>query len=110
MRLWLYLSWQDVARNDAYKQAFALYEKWGIAGLKIDGMDSDDQFTVNWCEKVSREAAAHHLMVNFHGTCKGTGQNRTFPNEITAEGVLGNDSLISRQALDACRATSSMAC
>jgi len=91
VRLWLYLSWQDVNRNDAYKTAFALYEKWGIAGLKIDGMDSDDQFIVNWCEKVSREAAAHHLMVDFHGNYKGTGQNRTLPNEITCEGVMGNE-------------------
>ena len=91
VRLWLYLGWQDVNRNDAYKTAFALYEKWGIAGLKIDGMDNDDQFMVNWCEKVSREAAAHHLMVDFHGNYKGTGQNRTLPNEITCEGVLGNE-------------------
>lgn len=91
VRLWLFVSWHDADRNDAYKNAFALYEKWGIAGLKIDGMDSDDQFMVNWCEKVSRAAAAHHLMVNFHGTYKGTGQNRTFPNEITAEGVMGNE-------------------
>jgi alpha-glucosidase len=91
VRLWLFVSWHDVDRNDAYKKAFALYEQWGIAGVKIDGMESDDQFMVNWCEKVSREAAAHHLMVNFHGNGKPTGQNRTFPNEITCEGVMGNE-------------------
>src|ERR1035438_8982687 len=43
VRLWLYLGWQDVNRNDAYKTAFALYEKWGIAGLKIDGMDRSEE-------------------------------------------------------------------
>jgi alpha-glucosidase len=91
VRLWLYLSWRDVERNDAYKRAFALYEQWGIAGIKIDGMESDDQYIINWCEKVSREAAAHHLMVNFHGNSKPTGQNRTLPNEITCEGVMGNE-------------------
>ncbi|HEX3716576.1 MAG TPA: glycoside hydrolase family 97 protein [Verrucomicrobiae bacterium] len=91
VRLWLYLSWRDVERNDAYKKAFALYEQWGIAGVKIDGMESDDQYIINWCEKVSREAAAHHLMVNFHGNSKPTGQNRTLPNEITCEGVMGNE-------------------
>jgi len=91
VRLWLFVSWGDVARNDAYKKAFPLYEKWGIAGVKIDGMESDDQFIVNWCEKVSRAAAEHHLMVNFHGNGKPTGQNRTFPNEITCEGVMGNE-------------------
>ena len=91
VRLWLFVSWRDVERNDAYKKAFPLYEKWGIAGVKIDGMERDDQFIVNWCEKVSREAAAHHLMVNFHGNGKPTGQNRTYPNEITCEGVMGNE-------------------
>jgi len=91
VRLWLFVSWKDLDRNDAYKKAFPLYEKWGIAGLKIDGMDSDDQFIVNWGEKISRAAAAHHLMVNFHGTYKGTGENRTYPNEITKEGVRGNE-------------------
>jgi alpha-glucosidase len=91
VRLWLFLSWHDVDRNDAYKKAFALYERWGIAGVKIDGMDSDDQFMVNWCDKVAREGAAHHLMVDYHGTDKGTGENRTFPNQITREGVMGNE-------------------
>ena len=91
VRLWLYISWEDAARNDAYKKAFPLYEKWGIAGVKIDGMEYDDQYIVDWCENVSREAAAHHLMVNFHGNDKPTGQNRTLPNEITCEGVMGNE-------------------
>jgi len=91
VRLWLWLTWRDLERDDACKKAFALYEKWGIAGVKIDAMDSDDQFIVNWCEKIAREAAAHHLMVDFHGTCKGTGDIRTFPNLITREGVMGNE-------------------
>jgi alpha-glucosidase len=30
-------------------------------------------------------------MVDFHGNYKGTGQNRTLPNEITCEGVMGNE-------------------
>jgi alpha-glucosidase len=91
VRLWLWLYWTDADRNDAYEKAFALYEQWGIAGIKIDFMDSDDQFMVNWYEKLTRAAAAHHLMINFHGAFKPTGLNRTFPNQITREGVLGNE-------------------
>ena len=91
VRLWLWLYWTDADRNDAYEKAFALYEKWGIAGIKIDFMDSDDQFMVNWYEKLARAAAAHHLMINFHGAYKPTGLNRTLPNQITREGVLGNE-------------------
>lgn len=91
VRLWLWLYWTDAERNDAYQKAFALYEKWGIAGIKIDFMDRDDQELVNWYEKMTRAAADHHLMINFHGAFKPTGLNRTFPNQITREGVLGNE-------------------
>ena len=91
VRLWLWLYFTDVERDDAYKKAFALYEEWGIAGVKIDFMDRDDQEMVNWYEKITRAAAEHHLMVNFHGAFKTSGFNRTFPNQITREGILGNE-------------------
>ena len=91
IRLWLWLYWADADHNDAYKNAFALYEKWGIAGVKIDFMDRDDQDMVNWYEKITKAAAEHRLMVNFHGAFKTSGFNRTFPNQITREGVLGNE-------------------
>ncbi|HVU16937.1 MAG TPA: glycoside hydrolase family 97 protein [Candidatus Didemnitutus sp.] len=91
VRLWLWLHWTDADRHDAYQKAFALYEKWGIAGVKIDFMDRDDQEMVNWYEKITRAAAEHHLMVNFHGAFRPTGMIRTWPNQITREGVLGNE-------------------
>jgi alpha-glucosidase len=91
VRLWLWLHWTSVDRHDAYREAFPLYEKWGIAGVKIDFMNRDDQDMVNWYEKITRAAAAHHLMVNFHGAFKPTGMIRTYPNQITREGVLGNE-------------------
>ncbi len=91
VRLWVWLYWSDVDRNDACEKAFALYEKWGLAGVKIDFMDRDDQEMVNWYEKITKTAAAHHLMVDFHGAYKPTGFNRTYPNQITREGVLGNE-------------------
>jgi alpha-glucosidase len=91
VRLWLWLYFTDVDRNEAYKKAFPLYEQWGIAGVKIDFMDRDDQDMVNWYEKITRAAAEHHLMVNFHGAFKTSGFNRTFPNQVTREGILGNE-------------------
>ena len=91
VRLWVWLYWSDVDRDDAYKRAFPLYEKWGLAGVKIDFMDRDDQEMVNWYEKITRAAAEHHLLVDFHGAFKPTGMIRTWPNQITREGVLGNE-------------------
>ncbi len=87
--LWLYSS--DVNRNSAYKTAFPLYEKWGIAGIKIDFMDRDDQWMVNWYHDIIKCAAENHLMVDFHGAYKPDGIIRTWPNMITREGVMGNE-------------------
>jgi alpha-glucosidase len=91
VRLWVWLYWSDVDRGDAYRKAFELYEKWGIAGVKIDFMDRDDQDMVNWYEKITRCAAEHHLLVDFHGAYKPTGMIRAWPNQITREGILGNE-------------------
>lgn len=96
VRLWLWLHRRDVLRGEAYKFAFPFYEKCGIAGVKIDGvgdntLDTDDQDTVNSYETLTRAAAAHHLMVNFHHAYKPTGLERTLPNHVTREGILGNE-------------------
>ena len=91
VRLWLWLYWTDADRNSAYQKAFALYEQWGIAGIKIDFMNRDDQDMVNWYEKLTRAAAEHHLMIIFHGAFKPTGMIRTLPNQVTREGILGNE-------------------
>ncbi|MEI7522974.1 MAG: glycoside hydrolase family 97 protein [Mariniphaga sp.] len=87
--LWLYNS--DVNRNSAYKKAFPLYEAWGIAGIKIDFMDRDDQDMVNWYHDIIKCAAENHLLVDFHGAYKPDGIIRTYPNMITREGVMGNE-------------------
>jgi alpha-glucosidase len=87
--VWLYSS--DVNRNSAYKKAFPVYENWGVAGVKIDFMDRDDQQMVNWYHDIIRCAAENHLLVDFHGAYKPDGIMRTWPNMITREGVMGNE-------------------
>ena len=91
VRLWLWLHWTSVDRKDTYLKAFPLYQSWGIAGVKIDFMNRDDQEMVNWYEKIAKAGAEHHLLVNFHGAFKPTGMIRTYPNQITREGILGNE-------------------
>ncbi|CAN5133873.1 glycoside hydrolase family 97 protein [soil metagenome] len=68
--------------------AFALFEKWGIAGMMVDFMDRDDQEMVKIQEEILQKAAAHHLEIQFHGAYKPTGLSRTYPNESTREGTL----------------------
>ena len=87
--VWLYST--DVNRNGAYKTAFPLYRKWGVAGVKIDFMDRDDQYMVNWYHDIIKCAAENKLLVDFHGAYKPDGIIRTYPNMITREGVMGNE-------------------
>lgn len=90
VKCWLWLYNSDVDRSD-WDRACATYESWGIAGVKIDFMDSDDQLMVNWYRRIVKTAAAHHLMVDFHGAFKPDGFRRTYPNLVTREGVMGNE-------------------
>ncbi|MDP3913106.1 MAG: glycoside hydrolase family 97 protein [Bacteroidota bacterium] len=90
VKCWFWLYYNDVNRAD-FDKACALYESWGIAGVKIDFMDSDDQEMVNWYHRIVKTAAKHHLMVDFHGAYKPDGFRRTYPNLVTREGVLGNE-------------------
>ena len=91
VKLWLWSHWSSV---DKYMdQAFPLFEQWGIAGVKIDFMNRDDQWMVGFYHRVVEAAAAHHLMIDFHGAYKPDGLRRTYPNLITREGVMGKEYL-----------------
>ncbi len=70
-------------------QALDQFEKWGVKGIKVDFMQREDQWMVNYYERVAREAAKRRLLVDFHGAYKPTGLYRTYPNVVTSEGVLG---------------------
>jgi alpha-glucosidase len=69
--------------------AFPLFEKWGVAGIYIDGISRDDQWMIGFYTRVVRKAAEHHLLVDFHGAFKPDGIHRTYPNAITQGAVLG---------------------
>lgn len=74
---------------DKIDEAVALYEKWGVKGIKVDFMQRDDQKVVNFYHEAARKAAEHHLLIDFHGSYKPDGLGRTYPNALTREGVMG---------------------
>lgn len=89
VHLFIWAHWQNVDRQADV--AFPLFKSWGAAGVKIDFMNRDDQEMVRWYQMVLKKAAANRLMVLFHGAYKPTGTQRTYPNLVTQEGVLGNE-------------------
>jgi alpha-glucosidase len=74
---------------DKIDEAVALYEKWGVKGVKVDYMQRDDQKIVNFYLEAAQKTAEHHLIVDFHGAYKPDGLGRTWPNVLTREGVKG---------------------
>ncbi|GAA2919120.1 MULTISPECIES: glycoside hydrolase family 97 protein [Streptomyces] len=66
-------------------------ERWGVQGVKIDFMDSEAQATLKWYDAILPETAAHHLLVNFHGSTIPKGIQRTWPHVMTLEGVAGEE-------------------
>lgn len=83
----LWCVWHDLDRE--MMPAFDEFVKWGIAGLKVDFMDRDDQLVVNFQERLVKEAAKRHMLVDFHGAYHPNGMSRTYPNLINVEGVKG---------------------
>lgn len=72
---------------EAREEFFAQCQKAGVKGVKIDFFNSESKATVEACEDLLRRAAKHQLMVNLHGIYKPTGETRTWPNEISREGI-----------------------
>ena len=69
------------------------YSKMGIKGFKVDFMDRDDQYMVEFHHRAAQIAAKYHMMLDFHGTYKPTGLQRTYPNVINFEGVHGLETM-----------------
>lgn len=65
------------------------FSAMGVKGFKIDFMDRDDQMMVDFHRRAAETAAKYHLLVDFHGTYKPAGLDRTYPNVVNYEGVHG---------------------
>ncbi|MCC6459093.1 MAG: glycoside hydrolase family 97 protein [Saprospiraceae bacterium] len=83
----LWVTWVSI---DAQLEALLPnLKKWGAKGLKIDFMQRDDQPAVNFYWRMAEKAAAHQLLLDFHGAHKPAGLQRTWPQVLSFEGVYG---------------------
>lgn len=84
--IFLWLSWLTV---EQHFDLIPYYAKMGVKGLKVDFMEHSDQWMVNFYERVVRECAKNHLLVDFHGSFKPAGLEQRLPNLVSYEGVRG---------------------
>lgn len=73
------------------EKALVQFNKWGVDFIMTDFMDRDDQEMMKFYHRVAKSCADHKIMVMFHGAFKPAGFNRTYPNAVTREGVLGSE-------------------
>jgi alpha-glucosidase len=66
----------------------------GIRGVKVDFWCSDRQEAIAAQQALMREAAARKMVVNLHGCTIPRGWQRTWPNFLTCEAVLGSESYL----------------
>jgi alpha-glucosidase len=83
----LWVVWKSF--DDKMDEALKQYSAWGVKGIKVDFMQRDDQWMVDYYWRVAQKAADYHMLVDFHGAYKPDGLERTFPNALTREGVKG---------------------
>ncbi|MFF4753564.1 glycoside hydrolase family 97 catalytic domain-containing protein [Streptomyces sp. NPDC002514] len=82
---------RDLDTPEERAQWLPTLERWGVKGVKIDFMNSEAQPMLQWYDAVLAETAAHHLMVDFHGSTVPKGIQRTWPQVMTLEGVGGEE-------------------
>ncbi len=85
--LLLWAHWEHVApRMD---EVLDTYARWGIKGIKVDFMNRDDQDMVAFYQRIAQATAKRRLLLDLHGAYVPAGLQRSYPNFITQEGVLG---------------------
>jgi len=87
--IWLWQDSRALATRAQQKDFFDLCQRLGVAGAKIDFFDHEAKEMIDRYQDILRESAEHHVMVNFHGANKPAGEARTWPHELTREGVYG---------------------
>ena len=70
---------------------FSTLNEMGIAGVKVDFFGGDGQSMIAYYHAMLRDAAAHKLLINFHGATLPRGWQRTYPNLLTTEAVKGEE-------------------
>jgi alpha-glucosidase len=89
--VWLYVNLQGLyAQSDSL---FRVYNQWGVKGVKFGFVQAGSHRWTAWIEEMFKKAAENNIMVNVHDDWRPTGEQRTWPNLMTAEGIRGNEEM-----------------
>ena len=93
-------TWASCVVDPGRENWMAEQKAKGISGLKIDFFNRNDQLAMRWAYQMAEKAAELGMVLNYHGCPVPTGLNRTFPNILNFEAVLGNEENFWRRGSD----------
>jgi hypothetical protein len=89
--VWLYCNLHGLyAQSDSL---FRVYNAWGVKGVKFGFVQVGSHRWTVWLEEMFKKSAENRIMVNVHDDWRPTGEQRTWPNLMTAEGIRGNEEM-----------------
>lgn len=89
--IWLYVNQQALLKQDA--EIFSIYQEWGVVGVKYGFVQVGAHRWIAWLYDSIERAANNKLMVNIHDEYRLSGEQRTWPNVMTVEGIRGNEEM-----------------
>jgi alpha-glucosidase len=87
--IWLWRHSNTLGDAVKRRELFAKVRSAGAVGLKVDFLDHEAKEVIDLYQAILRDAAEYKLMINFHGANKPAGESKTWPNEMTREGIYG---------------------
>ncbi|HUG52744.1 MAG TPA: glycoside hydrolase family 97 catalytic domain-containing protein, partial [Vicinamibacteria bacterium] len=87
--IWLWRHSNTLQAREERRALFAKLHDLGVVGVKVDFLDHEAKEVVDLYRDILQDAAEFELMVNFHGANKPAGEARSWPNEMTREGIRG---------------------
>lgn len=87
--IWVWRHRNTLGDPGKRRELFARLQRIGVKGVKVDFLDHEAKEVIDLYQAILHDAAEHQLMINFHGANKPAGESRTWPNEMTREGIYG---------------------
>lgn len=88
LQVHLWTVWHDLDGPGKLAR-LARWRSWGVAGIKVDFMESEAKDRYRWYDTVLAESARLGLLVNFHGSVIPRGWARGWPQVVGYEAVRG---------------------
>ena len=87
--IWVWRHSNTLGDPAGRRTLFEMLHKTGVVGVKVDFLDHEAKEVIDLYHAILKDAAEFKLMINFHGANKPAGESRTWPNEMTREGIYG---------------------